>query len=359
MDCREAMFLISLRMDGALSKDEEAVLAGHLAACAECARELALQERLSGALREIGREGVQAPPELCGLVMGRLRTERRTAFTRLPAAWRRFIAAAAAVLFLAGGSAWVTAGMNVAGIGKMIGLGNPPKIDVPGGNGNPAGDGGGSPDRGTPGSPPGAPDNPGVEPEGNIPDSPQDGSKDNPSEPGNGPGDVKDGANGGKTAPPAAVTTKPEGEVALLSSGIKVTSTVLKVAVDDLAGARAKAASLAAGAGAGVQEFPEQNGGKQIVVLRLTAASDRADELTAKLGGLGTQIDRQDESRDNTNIYNDTLVQYSDLQSRINSAKDAAEKQQLEAQAASYQRQLDALRAEAGKRVITLWLESN
>jgi len=358
MNCREAMFLISLRMDGALSKDGETVLAEHLEACADCARELALQERLSGALREIGREDAQAPPELCGLVLGRLRTERRTALARLPATWRRSIAAAAAVLFLAGGSAWVNAGLNVAGVGKMIGLGNPPKIDAHAGNGNPAGDGGGSPDRRVHGAPPGSPNTTGIETKGNIPGSPPGNGTDTPAEPGNGPSDVKDGAKGGKTPPPAAVATTPEGERVLLSSGMKVTSTILKVAVDDLANARATATSLAAGASAGLQEFPEQSGGKQIVVLRMTVASDRAAEFTAKLAGLGARIDRQDESRDITNLYNDTLVQYNDLRSRVSSAEDTAGRQQLEARAASYKRQLDAWQAEAGKRVITLWLES-
>jgi hypothetical protein len=361
MDCREAIALISPHLDGALSIEENSALAEHLAGCESCARELSLFERLAWALREVGREEAQAPPELCGLVLGRLRNERRSVLARLPAAWRRSIAAAAAVLFLAGGSAWVTAGLNVAGVGKMIGLGNPAKIDMDAGGGNPAGSGGGSADRGDPGPAPGDPGGaPNVEPEGDPPGSPPGDSTANPADPGNGTGDVKAVDRDGKTTPPAAVATvanTPEDERVLLRSGMKATSTILKVAVDDLAAPRAQAASLAAGAGAGAQVFPEQSGGKQIVLLRLTVASDRASELAAELAGLGKVFDRQDESLDITSLYNETLVQYSDLRSRISSAEDAAEKQQLEAQAASYKRQLDTWQAEAGKRVITLWLE--
>jgi len=358
MDCREAVTLISPHLDGALSIEENSALAEHLAGCESCAGEVALFERLAGALREVGREEAQAPPELCGLVLGRLRNERRSVLARLPAAWRRSIAAAAAVLFLAGGSAWVTAGLNVAGVEKMIGLGTPAKTDLDAGGGSPAGSGGGSPDRVDPGPAPGAPGAPNVEPEGDAPGSPPGDSTADPADPGSGTGDVKTNARDGKITPPAAVSATPEGERVLLRSGMKVTSTILKVAVDDLAAARAKAASLAAGAGAGAQVFPEQSGGKQIVLLRLTVASDRASELAAELAGLGKVFDRQDESRDITSLYNETLVQYGDLRSRISTTEDAAERQRLEAQAASYKRQLDSWQAEAGKRVITLWLES-
>jgi len=72
---------------------------------------------------------------------------------------------------------------------------------------------------------------------------------------------------------------------------------------------------------------------------------------------LGKVFDRQNESHDITSLYNETLVLHSDLLSRISSVEDTAEKQQMEAQAASYKRQLDTWKAEAGKRAITLWLE--
>ena len=55
----------------------------------------------------------------------------------------------------------------------------------------------------------------------------------------------------------------PGSDRVLLSDEMKVTSTVLKITVDDLTTARTRAASLAAGVGAATQVFPEQTSGKQ------------------------------------------------------------------------------------------------
>jgi len=126
----------------------------------------------------------------------------------------------------------------------------------------------------------------------------------------------------------------------------------------DLLEARIKAVALAAGAGANTQVFPEQNGSKKIVVIRLTIVSDQAPALIARLSGLGTLADRQDESRDITALYNETLVLCNDLESRRSAASDPAELQQLDVQIASYRQQLDAWAADAGKRIIMLWLEN-
>lgn len=352
MDCREANRLISPYLDEDITDAVAADFKEHVASCSECSRELAVYRKLSGALREIGREEMQAPPELCGLVMGRLRQERRNVFSRLPAAWRRAVAAAAAVLLIAGSSAGVNAAFKAAGGGKMIGYETPaPKVSIDAGSGMAApekgsGDSGVRPDSAGPPDNAGAPvvNGGGSSPE-NV--SGNDGSASNIA--GN------SGAGGSTTS---AAGASSEAQRVLLSSGMKVTSTVLKMTVDDLTTARAKAVALAAGSGAETQVFPEQNGDKKIVVIRLTMTSNQAPGLFAGLTGLGTLIDRQDESRDITSIYNETLVQYRDLQSRAGSAPDAGERRQLEAQAASYKQQLDAWEAEAGKRVIMLWLES-
>jgi hypothetical protein len=217
--------------------------------------------------------------------------------------------------------------------------------------------GGIAPDNASKGQPDGA-----AQPPGNN-GSPVNNGEGNTTgdEPGNGAGISSSAGNNtdsGKIPAVNAAGPSAEGPTVMLSSGMKVTSTVLKVAVDDLTGARAKAVALAAGAGAETQVFPEQSGGKKIVVVRLTTTSNQAAGLMSGLARVGTLEDRQDDSKDITAIYNETLVQYRDLQTRISSARDAGERSQLEAQAASYKQQLDAWEAEAGKRVIMLWLES-
>lgn len=347
MDCGKALFLISGQLDVALSGEDSSALAEHLAGCSACACELALQKRLSEALREIGREEAQAPPDLCKTVMSRVRAERRAAFAWLPATWRRAVAAAAAILLLAGGSAGVTAGLKLAGGGKMV-VQAPDVIDN---SGDPAVKSNGyQPLQGDPVQPPGASTEPSSNGNGAGPSS----------DPGGGPSEAPPAnASGGQTTATGAAAPSLEGPRALMSSGVKTTSTILKVAVSDLSEARAKAVALAAGAGAVTQVWPEQNGDKKIIVMRMTLPADRAPELIAGLAGIGTIVDRTDESRDITFQYNEKVIQYNDLLSRLSSTRDAEEQRQLKTQAASYKQQLDAWESEAGKRVIMFWLESN
>lgn len=339
MDCRAALILISNQPDGILTGEEEISLSEHVSGCGACARELALQKRLSAALRELGRQEAQAPPELCGAVTGSLRTVRRTALSWLPAAWRKAAAVAAALLLLAGGSAGVNLGLKMAGSGNsMVGYQAPSASDIS--SDLPAA---------THGPAPG-----GESAGGNAAGSDNEAGTD--------PADTERVINPpevtdpGVEGPDAAIAST-EGPTALMGRVIKNNSTLLKVSAADLAEGRAKAVAIAAGAGAAAQVFPEQNGDKKIVVIRLTAPSDSAPDLIARLAGLGTLFDRQDESRDITAYYNKTLVEYHDLKAQINASPGEEEKQQLEAQAASYKQMLDTMEAEAGKRKITLWLE--
>lgn len=350
MDCRNALLLISPHLDGALTTGEDTELAKHLADCPACARKLAMYRRQSDALREIGQEAVEAPLELCGLVMDTLRAEQRPVLWRLPAAWRRAVAAAAAILLLAGGSAGVTAGMKLAGGGKIIATKPVQTTGVDNGDGYVTN--------------PGV-TTPGVTAPGN---NTQEGEVSGGTEAGN-TGAVGAEDPGKDSATIAAENTPgenkngdsaaPSGTALLNDRERKVTGTILKAAVDDISAARAKAVALAAGAGASTQVFPEQDGGKDIVVIRLAAPSASAAGLITDLSGIGRLFDRTDEVRDITTLYNETMVQYLDLQSRIGSSQDVAEQGRMEAQAATYKAQLEAWDTEAGRQIITLWLEGN
>ncbi len=134
MRCQEALNLISLHLDGTLAEEQVHALELHMAKCGDCAREMKIQEKLASVLREIGSEEIQAPPQLCSIVMGRLQAERKCAFQWLPVAWRKSVAAAAAILLLAGGSAGVATGLRMAGTDKVPGQGTmatPAQILVP------------------------------------------------------------------------------------------------------------------------------------------------------------------------------------------------------------------------------------
>lgn len=346
MDCRTAAMLISLQPDAQLTTEERAGLAAHIAVCRTCAREQQLQERLSRTLQEMGRVETVPPVELGSLVVSRLRSERRSPLTYIPAAWRKGVAAAAAFLLIAGSSAGVTAGIwKMANGGKNVVLETTPPIVIDGGNGYlaPAGSGG------TPAAGLSTPDNTGT---------PQDESSlgENP--------DAQNAEGGHEgTVPPATATTLSEQrtlgeETVLLSEGVKVTSTVLRFAVEDMTSSRAKAVSIAAGTGASNQVFPIQDNGKSVLVMRLAIDSQKASGLITSLSGIGTLVDRQDESRDLTSIYNETMVEYRDLLARAGTVQDPEEKRKMEMQADSYKQQLDAWSEESGKRVVMVWLES-
>jgi hypothetical protein len=328
--------MILPHLDGLLQSEQSALLEEHTLCCTYCARELALQEKISRTIREIGQEEFKAPPEMGGLVMSRLKPERRGYINRFPLSWRQTVAAVAALLTIAGGSAGVTAGLKMAGGGKMIALDPPAAVTD---------DSGGAPDT-----------DPAVLP-GSIDGSAK--NQDNNTGISNmsqlDPSDISTGAAGSKTG---IEEKQPASATALLNSNMIITSTLLKIEVNDLSEARIKAVALAAGAEAVTQVFPEQNGDRKIVVLRLTLAADHAPGLIAQFSGLGTLADRQDESRDITAMYNETMVLCNDLESRRSAAANTVELQQLEQQITSYRQQLDTWAAEAGKRVIMLWLEN-
>lgn len=349
MDCRTAEKLISLQPDGLLTIEESTALALHVANCRACAHAQQLQERLSRTLQEFGRFELEAPAELASLVMNRLKAERRSPFTYIPAAWRKTVAAAAALLLIAGSSAGVTGIFRMAGYDKTVAL-EPvsPTVLVDSGSGQTASGepGGGTGTTGS-GGETGIGDLPGVMP------------GDNPSE-----RNTEGGINSSSpmTATPGSTISNSRsagGETVMLSGGMKVISTVLRFAVDDMVSARAKAVSIAAGFGASNQVFPEQNNGKTIVVMRLTVDADKASDLISSLGRVGNVVDRQDESRDLTSIYNQTMVEYNDLLARQSTLQDLEEQRKLDVQVASYKQQLDAWMEEAGKRVIMVWLEGN
>jgi hypothetical protein len=89
----------------------------------------------------------------------------------------------------------------------------------------------------------------------------------------------------------------------------------------------------------------------------MVAPANSAPGLISGLGQIGAVLDRQDESHDNSNIYNETYQQYQDTRSQASQAASAGEQQQLETQVASYKQQLNELATEAGNRVILLRLE--
>lgn len=369
MGCREALFLIALYPDGELAETDAAALERHAAGCAECARALALQKRVSGALRELGREEVPAPPGLAAAVTEKLRDgHKKPLLARLPASWRTAAAAAAAALLIAGSSLGIHTGLQLAGDGgKTVGYQTPPAgVENPDGEATGPGD---LPEDNTQTQVGAGTDNPARTPGDNDTAGEHTGAGDSGRVPGTAgsnetPAGVTAETGSGGTTPATGITSAengasvPDGARVFVSNKMEVANTFLKLTVDDPKEAGDKAVSLATAAGAKTQVFPEQSGSKKITVVRITATLDGSSGLLAQLARLGIFIDRQDSSRDITSLYNKSAVKYRELQSRLENTADGAERRQLEQQTAAYRQQLDAWEAEAGKHVIMLWLEN-
>ncbi len=118
MTCRDIEPLLSQHLDGACSRQEEALLAEHLGGCPSCTQLRQELARTKGLLR--GLPAIPAPPGLARAVGARLRSatarreplwHRLSGWLRPPAAWRTAtavgLAAVALVAFL-GFAGWLT-----------------------------------------------------------------------------------------------------------------------------------------------------------------------------------------------------------------------------------------------------------
>ena len=366
MDCQKAMNLLSLYVDGSLTgKNDDRAIQEHLSACKACSSEYDLQKRLSGTMNSFNQYEIQAPPDLCTNIMGQIRQERKRVYW-FPTAWRKTIAAVASILLIAGMSLGITGNLV-----NMANKGSEPKISTH--------------------SPQVATNN---ESEVTNQNKPSQSSVDQQNDTEQQLADKDTSSNSTDVPPkkaaidsvqesstvssdtgeipskttkitatneqkPVAATVKPSdtAKPVLLSSKMRVTSTTLKVSVNDPNESRIKAVAMAAGAGASTQLFPEQNGSKKIMLMRLTVASEQTPQLISELTGLGIVVDRYDENRDITSSYNEKSVQYAELQSKIEATTETEERRQLENQAAGLRKTMDSLQAEASKKVILLWLE--
>jgi hypothetical protein len=358
MDCREALPLISPYLDGELADNKQTELLEHTAGCKACAYELILQEHICKTLKNMGNE-IQAPPGLCSLVMQGVAGQRRGILRVLSPRLQRAIAVAATVLVMAGGSAGLTVATLKTDAGsKVIGYyTSPPSTIEPAQNTNPL-----------------------PEDDGNSisrpvnPVTPVDGES-TPGFTGNGTGAEGSTGTGENSEEPqvnaspgidtnngifsAAATSEVDGpRVFLNNTEVKINSTMMKIAVDELDAAKTRALSLAIDSGAVAHVYPKQDNGKNLLYMRIKVTPEQAPRLIEGLSGLGLLVDRQDETRDITSLYNETMVNYNSIIYQKDIEQDNTVKQQLEAQASSYKQQLDTWAEEASNRVINLWLES-
>ncbi len=100
MDCKEFSSLLSAEVSGALSPEEAARMRDHAAACPECAARWALRQDLKRMEEEI-----EVPEGFSSAWKQRIREEEKMEEKKTKAfAWKKWIAVAAALVFVVGGT---------------------------------------------------------------------------------------------------------------------------------------------------------------------------------------------------------------------------------------------------------------
>jgi len=378
MNCHKARSLISEYLDQRLTAAEVAPLEEHFSQCLGCNRELAFQRKIKTALQEIGREEAAVPAGFSKKVMGSLKEKPVRKGFRLPASWGKVAVAAAAMLVLVGGVSSFGDGQislkeKIFGPSQQLVVAEKDQTASKGGSLNrtdeipranisyDTANGDAVIEEAGPVQDTGAADpivsDPGTADQDVVAMTQIEDAIDHPEEAEMGL-DPEIATEDTAIAPAVAGAGAPA-KVALMQEGsMKAYSTILKVNTTDYNASKAKASAMATEAGATVEVYPEeQKDGKKTVFIRITIATDKAENLIAGLSSLGVTADRQDDARDRTIGYNDVLVRQNDLNDRLDKTEDPLERQQLEAQAASYKKQLADWDEEVSKQTISLWFD--
>lgn len=358
MNCEQVKELIPDWLDGEVDPVHADTIKHHINACASCREEAAFWRAVGTTLRE-DLEAVQAPPGFASGVMAQLPGRQDSGLKGLVAGWKRGIAAAAAFLLVAAGSAagyvqWVMTPAN------HVAENNPPgqeiNVDPGPGDGHEVVNPGPQDDPG--GKDPGA--QPGEDDPGSTgPDHPGDNNED----PGAGgtPGNGVDPSGGSGNGDNAAGDTINPGELALMKTDIDrvVERTFLKMKVEDFKAVHARALEYINAANARYEVITAENTGTgSQESLKIVVDNGLAGKLLENLKTLGQVVTTDSTRKDITAEYNAKVEQVSSLQARLEAAGDAQEREQLQVKIAGIMAQLKAWDKEAETKTIILWLEN-
>ncbi|GEA14291.1 transcriptional regulator [Moorella sp. E308F] len=354
MQCREAREFFSPYLDGELATEEMEVLQQHLEGCPACREELARWRKLSLALQGL-KAPVAAPPGFATAANARLAERQRVRPWR---GIRRWAAAAAAVAVLAAGSIgyaargiWQHLPAPVASVqhsdGRQVAVDNPvPNAEPPASN-----------------LPPDSGQSQPVKPDGQQPGSGNAaGRKPLPeTSPGNESERHATTPDSGKPGqqPTRLADSEPYTARTFLSAERQATSTMIKITVADITGAKGKALSLASSSGAAIQVIADQDNGQvKRVIYKFTVAESQAAALLAGLSQLGQVISKNTTTQDLTQQFSATLKQYQAKVAQVNAAADPEERAKLTKEAKALEQQLSTWEEETKQRTIILWLET-
>lgn len=368
--CTQAEEMFSLMLDGAMDPEEERVLQAHFKLCSRCKQEYELTAQITAAMRKMPR--VECPdPNFSHHIINILQEnqpEKKLAgggwagrFT----GWKKGLVAAAAAVFIMASSLSLSGGWtgiqlvwqgpddnpnnkgDIAIIAKGGDLGSDQIDQI-----EPAGD---DPDTKTPGTD----TDPNLNPQDPEPEKqPRDkepgqepATNTNKNQPAVETGDSADSAGSGQNTPASLpLETAP---MVLLSNENELVakSTTLKLMVENAATASAKAEAMAAAAGGSAQLLANQNTDQgHVQIIRIAVTESQAGALIGSLTGLGSELDRQQESRNMTSQYNKLATRHNELAATGDDPGTQAER-------VSLKQQMNILNRDAQSHTVILWIQ--
>jgi len=354
MKCEQVQQLIPDWLDCETEAFQAEAIKKHIDKCPSCHDEVSFWQGIGTTLRDEGN-AIKAPPDFAAGVMARLPAQRNNAAGRLVARWKRNVAAAAAFLLVAAGSAGVYLQWGANPVTHVVE--NPPAIvdNNPGTDNSPTSP---SPDPENSGG-----EDPGTEtgttgPEKNTPEQPGASEKDpgvqNPVEKDTeAPAD--DPSAGNVETPPS----DPVEYVWLSNEDRVVERTFLQVEVNDLDAAHELVVQYLNNTGAQYEVLgSESTATESRESIKVVVDKSQTGSLLKNLKTLGQVVSDDKQRSDITVKYNEKVEQYRSLEAQLAGTEDDTEREQLQVRMASIEAQLKAWDKEAHTDTIILWLES-
>jgi len=351
-DCGFVKELIPEWLDGELPDETAKEIAAHVASCTSCQQEVYLWQSISQALRT-NLEHIKAPPGFADGVMAKLPTKRfslrHTVYTR----WQKNLAAAAAFLLVAAGSAGAYLQWGVNQAAHLAGSNEQPGYVVhsnPGDNENDI-----EPDNFTAvnqdnASSPVVTEQPAGD---NAKVSDKSGNQDT---------GTKDNQPPSSAKPQVAMTANNDDvqQIALLSTenNLVIKRTFLKVGAADLNSARSTALDYISKAGGEYEILgASDNNLSSQISIKVIIADEAAGNLLGNLKALGKLIDANQQEENITARYNENVEQYNTLAAQIEALDDQEKADQFQVKLATIKSQLSSWDHETKMHTIILWLE--
>lgn len=349
MTCEQVKQLLPEWLDGEVDAMRAKKIEGHIATCPSCAHEAAFWQEVRAALQE--EQNVTAPAGFAAGVIEALPEKSRRPWQELVSRWKRGIAAAAAFLLVAAGSAgaYFNWGLNTASHVAENGSKTPGFASGPE-----------DPETVNPGTGETLSPETGDNINSNAGKTPPENGKTPGSGGDNEENKGRDVENNESTSGNMKEDTGSE-QYVFCSADLDADKeraarhTLLKVKVYDIQAARALAVKHINQAGGSYEALGADPAGGES--LKITVNENRSGILLANLKNLGRVVTENTQVDNINERYREKVEMYRTLAGQVQAAGDPQEQAQLETKLKAIEAQLLAWEKEAQRDTIILWLE--